>query len=983
MKNLLLQTIDPPALRAWRAQALAASLRAFMLLTLLPLLLLIASAVRRGQADTLTLDLVVYLCFGLLAVVPWPAHQWRAAIFLAVALGYSCYAIALRGPAAMGWFFIAAAVVMAALLLGRSAAALTWLGGAAALVAGIAGYLGGGLPGAGPYALDSGTPLYLAGRAVMTLGISGLLAGMIIALLSFLSASMRATERALAERDAVNRSLEQRVAERTHALHASETKYKVLFQTLPTGVSLTDSAGTIIDSNPASEHLLGIDHAAQNGRSIFGQAWQIVRPDGTPMPVDEYASVRAIREGRRVDDVEMGVARPDGGLTWLSVSAAPLGLPGYGVAVVYSDISARRRADQARAASEAQLLALRDALPDLLFVVRADGTFLEYHAPRVDELWMPPEQFLGRKIDELMPPDVAEAAMATIGQVRAEGGVGLFEYAVPSLGEGLTYEARVVQIAGDELMVLIRDISERERATAALLQAKEAAEAADRAKSTFLAHVSHEIRTPLTAIIGMASLLRGADLPRGARESAAVIHTSAEALLNIIGNILDFSKIESGQFDLVSEPFDLHACCRGTLAMVDLEAREKGLTLSCAIGPGVPRYAIGDAIRIRQVLLNLLGNAVKFTDAGAITLGAEGRPRAAGGVELRLTISDQGPGIAPESMPLIFHPFVQADHTSTRRYGGTGLGLTISRQLVELMGGQIEVASTLGQGSTFTVTLPLAAAPDRAPAGPARQAAAEAAPPPGLRLLIAEDNPVNQEVLARLVGALGYTCDVVGTGAEALRAVGLRPYDVVLMDIQMPELDGEEATRRIRALPEIAQPYIIALTASTVAGSRERYLATGIDAYLSKPVTIEDLRGAIERGRPVEQPAVPPAPTAGPGPQGELVDWPLLDKLLASLGMPPPLAAAMILDLCRSQLALQLDQLDAAAAAGDSELVRVYAHKLCGGSRQIGALALAACGTELEAAALGADIPAATGLLARARETHAATLAALAERLRE
>jgi signal transduction histidine kinase/ActR/RegA family two-component response regulator len=372
---------------------------------------------------------------------------------------------------------------------------------------------------------------------------------------------------------------------------------------------------------------------------------------------------------------------------------------------------------------------------------------------------------------------------------------------------------------------------------------KATAESANHAKSAFVASMSHEIRTPLTGILGFADLMAAGELNSEQREFNNVVRSSAQSLLVIINDVLDFSRIEAGKIELESVEFGVRTCVEDALRPIQPLAAAKGLALVVEVEPEVPEWLGGDPHRLRQVLLNLAGNAVKFTDAGRITVRASAvqdpDPNLA---TVQFAVSDTGIGITEEQRNAIFEPFRQADGSITRRFGGTGLGLSISLRLVTLMNGRIWLESREGHGSTFyfTIRLPRASAPQEAdkvtsPIPPVHQAS--------LSILLAEDNPVNQRLLARLLQSRGHRVAIVDNGHAALQACRDTPYDLILMDVQMPEMDGLETTRRIRAQEQGGgrRIPIVAMTANAMQGDREQCVAAGMDGYLTKPLVTTDL----------------------------------------------------------------------------------------------------------------------------------------------
>jgi signal transduction histidine kinase/ActR/RegA family two-component response regulator len=403
--------------------------------------------------------------------------------------------------------------------------------------------------------------------------------------------------------------------------------------------------------------------------------------------------------------------------------------------------------------------------------------------------------------------------------------------------------------ANAALMATLAALDERVRdRTAALAGATARAEAASRAKSQFLANMSHEIRTPMNGVIGMAELLSATPLDGSQREVTETIRSSGQILLAIINDILDLSTIETGQLVLGKDPFPLGSVLSQAVKVVSPAASAKGLPLDVSADAAIPSHLIGDRLRLGQVLVNLLSNAVKFTESGRVTLRTRLMPAAAAQpAAIRIEVHDTGIGIEPEHLSRLFQPFEQGDASMSRRFGGTGLGLAISKRLVELMDGRLWGESQPGVGSTFILELPLQAGePSSAPSRPVRAAVPDRKPAAHLRLLIAEDNPVNQRVAARMLQRLGYDADVVENGRLALEAVERQRYDVIFMDVQMPELDGLEAARRIRARPGPA-PWIVALTAHALEEDRRQCLAAGMNDFVSKPVQLNELTAALDR----------------------------------------------------------------------------------------------------------------------------------------
>ncbi len=408
----------------------------------------------------------------------------------------------------------------------------------------------------------------------------------------------------------------------------------------------------------------------------------------------------------------------------------------------------------------------------------------------------------------------------------------------------------IVTLLENERSVLQREISERKRA-------EEAATAASRAKGVFLATMSHEVRTPMNGIIGMTQLLFASELTKEQREHLTMVRTSAESLLTVINDVLDFSKIEAGKLEFERIAFNLNESLNETMYGMSFRARQKGLRFIFEIASGVPAFVTGDSCRLRQVLVNLIGNSLKFTESGEISVRVRNDHEENGECLLHFEVADTGIGIPEEKQQSIFNPFTQADDSTTRKFGGTGLGLAISARLVDMMSGKLWVESRAGGGSTFHFTAMMGIAEAAEPsvevsaavfAAEESQSAAEADPAP-VRVLLAEDNAINRLLAVKLLEKRGYKITVTTNGLEALAAIEKTAFDVVLMDVQMPEMDGLEATAAIRSNEAGTHAHlpIIAMTAHAMKGDEDRCLDAGMDAYVPKPVIASQLFEAIEK----------------------------------------------------------------------------------------------------------------------------------------
>jgi PAS domain S-box-containing protein len=501
---------------------------------------------------------------------------------------------------------------------------------------------------------------------------------------------------------------------------------------------------------------------------------------------------------------------------------------------------------------------LYDFAPVAYLTLSEEGAVTEANLTACTMLGMIRSRLIGSSLARFLRPNSHPAWRTHLAKLFREGGTQECELLLaPKIGANLdVHVLSTVQDGPDgsrQSLTALVDITDRKQLERDLLLAKQEAEAASRAKGEFLANMSHEIRTPMNAILGLTRLALGRVHDREVREFLEGVFESGGALLTVINDILDISKIEAGRLEIQEEDFDPAKVLSLAARTLDEQASRKGLNLNVDIAGDIPSAARGAPDRIRQVLINLLGNAVKFTQAGEVTLSARMEPEEGRTPPvLHVVVKDTGIGIPKDKLGAIFDIFAQAESTTTRRFGGTGLGLSISRQLVAMMGGRIWAESEEGKGSAFHFTLPLkqAAAEEAREVEPAPEPEKRQAARKRLHILVAEDDRTNQIFARMFLEEMGHDVTVVDNGVQALEAMAKADFDLVLMDVSMPVMDGLEATRRIRkgsaAGADVAVP-IIALTAHALSGDRERFTAAGMDGYLSKPINIEELNRTLQK----------------------------------------------------------------------------------------------------------------------------------------
>ncbi len=728
-------------------------------------------------------------------------------------------------------------------------------------------------------------------------------------------------------------------------LRKSKERYKQLVETSPDAV-LIHNEGIVKYVNASGLRLL---HAARQDQVLDHPFSEFVHPDHRAKLIPDVIDAAQEKDFVRPSDVKL--IRADGNLAYVEASTIPLDYddrPSF--QVIARDISSRKDAEEKLQASERKFRALIENAYDGVALIESDGRFF-YLSPSVERiLGYDPSYLVGRYPQEFVPPEDIAGILTPLKALVKKPGAGLVgQYRFRHKdGSWHWLEAIITNLLFDRdvnaIVANFHDVTKRKREEAELLKAKEAAEAATKAKSQFLAVMSHEIRTPMNGVLAVTELLQTTRLTEQQKEFVDTMQSSGKLLLTIINDILDLSKIEYGDIEFQRLPVNVRDCVQEVCDLLRLQTMKKGIRFSFTIDPPVPTNVISDKTRVMQVLFNITGNAVKFTDRGEVSVHVGVQEDEDESCSLVFTVRDTGIGIPKERLHSLFEPFTQIDSSTTRENGGTGLGLSISSKIVARMGGKIFVQSEIGKGSTFTFSLPVPKARETADPStedtlplPEIQGSDSDRPESLLRILVAEDNATNRFVMQQALKVIGYQCDIAVDGIEAVEAERKTEYDVIFMDLHMPKMDGFEATAEIIRMGKNQKlPTIIALTADVPESVKRRCIEYGMSYFLAKPISIRDLKSVLnkvteENSSTIETPSSAEDETAVS----------IKDRLHV-LGFDADLSSAVeFLQTVYDDMQTNVRDAQSAFEANDSDSLRLHVHSLKGAATNIGAAGLA------------------------------------------
>lgn len=821
------------------------------------------------------------------------------------------------------------------------------------------------------------------------------------------------------------------ISERKHAeekLRQSEERFRSAFNSAAVGMCIASTNGQFLEVNSSICEILGYSEA-----ELLELTFQhLTHPDDF---IVELSHIEQLLKGETSSyQLEKRYIHKNGSIVWGLLSVALVcdrqQMPLYFVAQI-QNITDRKQAEEALQSANAEMEAFFKAINDLIFVLDRDGRYLKILSGSPEKLLIMPRDRIGKTQRDIFSPDLADTFQAAIHQALDTQTTVNIEYKLELNGKEIWSNASISPIDEQKVIWVARDITDRKQVEEELRYAKDAAEAANRAKSSFLATMSHEIRTPMNAVIGMTDLLQTTPVTLEQQEFIEGIHNSGKILLTLINDILDFSKIETGNLELEQQPFQLQRCIKECISLLMPKALEKQLTIRCEYHPDTPTIVVGDATRLQQILINLLNNAIKFTDLGDINISIRARclgspyqtndqtnatqtQRADGALTvyhlqtaqpkerfaIHFAIRDTGIGIPSDRLDRLFRPFSQTDASISRRYGGTGLGLAISSRLSEIMGGRMWVESEYGHGSTFHFTIVASvlpetptdcrsstqAFPDSITASSSCQATLPVVP---IRILAVDDIGINRKLLSRMLQQLGYEADLVSSGEEAIAALQQTSYDLVLMDVQMPGLDGIEATRQIRELlntkqtlsteSRSAKPWIIAVTAHAMQGDREACLRVGMNDYVSKPISIESIACALTRYlNATQHTPVAQIAQALPAPKARLDSQTIRDLRVMAGDDADELLCELIQNY-KEDSAHSLTSIETAISERNSMGLKHAAHALRSMSLNLGAAHIAELCKQMELNAPNGNFTEAVEQFERIKEEYKCVLLALNE----